>query len=196
MFSHHIITILLMLGSYCSHFTRVGNAVLVLMDPSDIMLSGAKCLRYMGFTTGCDVAFGLFMLSWIVTRQVLYPMLIWSCIEPANRMQPGLLSRLDFDPPFLGFRDPVRGSLVYLLIALQGILLVWFGMIVRVAWRVVSGNGAEDTRSDAEDEEEEEEEEESEGQEKSAAGASTRQAVPSRTLLPQQSDAAQPRIPE
>ena len=41
--------------------------------------------------------------------------------------------------------------------ALQVLCVVWFVMILRVAWRVVKGKGAEDVRSDDEDEDEEEE---------------------------------------
>lgn len=39
MFSHHIITILLLVGSYSCHFTPIGNVILILMDPCDILLS-------------------------------------------------------------------------------------------------------------------------------------------------------------
>jgi acyl-CoA-dependent ceramide synthase len=42
-----------------------------------------------------------------------------------------------------------------MLLALQGVLLVWFGMIMRVAYRVLSGQGADDSRSDDEDDDEE-----------------------------------------
>jgi len=44
-----------------------------------------------------------------------------------------------------------------MLAALQVVLLIWFIMIVRVAYKVITGKGAEDVRSDDEDEEEEEE---------------------------------------
>ena len=36
MFSHHIITTLLISSCYCYHFTRVGNFILVLMDVVDL----------------------------------------------------------------------------------------------------------------------------------------------------------------
>lgn len=39
MLSHHFITILLVVGSYWSNFTAIGNAILCLMDPCDILLS-------------------------------------------------------------------------------------------------------------------------------------------------------------
>jgi acyl-CoA-dependent ceramide synthase len=44
------------------------------------------------------------------------------------------------------------------LVALQAICVVWFAMIVRVAYRVIKGVGAEDVRSDDEDEGDDEEE--------------------------------------
>jgi len=42
-----------------------------------------------------------------------------------------------------------------MLLALQVITLMWFGMIIRVAWKVLNGGSAEDSRSDDEDEEDE-----------------------------------------
>jgi acyl-CoA-dependent ceramide synthase len=39
MFSHHITTILLLVGSYSYHLTPVGNVILILMEPSDIVFS-------------------------------------------------------------------------------------------------------------------------------------------------------------
>lgn len=45
---------------------------------------------------------------------------------------------------------------VAVLLALQGIILIWFSMIVKVAYKVVSGEGADDTRSDDEESESEE----------------------------------------
>lgn len=38
MLTHHIITIALIVGSYIAHFTRVGIAILVIMDFCDIIL--------------------------------------------------------------------------------------------------------------------------------------------------------------
>jgi len=38
MMAHHIITVILMLGSYFTYFTRVGCIIMVLMDWCDIFL--------------------------------------------------------------------------------------------------------------------------------------------------------------
>lgn len=169
MFSHHIITIFLIVGSYGTHFTRVGNVILCLMDPSDILLDLAKCLRYVGLQTLCDATFGLFMLTWITTRHVLFSVVIWACLkivptsgyERARR--PTAIASIAPKPPttlaeYLANTQISQLILCTLLVALQFLLLLWFAMIVRVAYRVVTGAGAQDTRSDEELSDEDEQE--------------------------------------
>lgn len=77
----------------------------------------------------------------------------------------------DLDHLTQPFRDPVglvcwnngiKWVFLGLLLALQCVLLVWFSMILKVAYKVVSGQGADDTRSDDEDDDEDEEEDEEE----------------------------------
>ncbi|KAJ9480085.1 putative Ceramide synthase LAG1 (putative) [Pseudozyma hubeiensis] len=147
MFSHHVITIALIAGSYVCSYHRVGNAILCLMDPSDIALNSAKMLKYAGWQTTCDIAFGLFMVSWLFTRHILYMRVVWSCMFDA----PSVMS---FRPPnrLTGdyFTKTSYLTLIGLLCALQVILLMWFYMICRVAYRVVTKAGAVDSRSDAE----------------------------------------------
>ena len=55
------------------------------------------------------------------------------------------------------FNEKIHYGFLGLLLALQVITIIWFGMICRVAYRVILGKGADDTRSDDEEEEEEEE---------------------------------------
>ncbi len=127
----------------------------------------------------CDVAFAVFMATWVVARHLLYMMVFVS----AYRDTKGTLHFACFDqngtqvdrPPKVAnsifqviqpFLDPqgvacfnakVKWTFLTMLLALQGITIVWFGMIVRVAWRILNGAAADDTRSDDEAEEEEEE---------------------------------------
>lgn len=146
MMTHHVITIALMVGSYSCFYTRVGCLVMLIMDWCDIWLPLAKMLRYLSLTTACDIAFVLFMVSWAITRHVLFILVIKSTWD-AQYLIPHLW-------------DPVRGqpmsaklywSLLAMIIALQVIQMMWFWRICRVAYRVVSGKGAEDERSDDED---------------------------------------------
>lgn len=147
MFSHHVITIALIAGSYTCSYHRVGNAILCLMDPSDIALNIAKMLKYAGWQTTCDIAFGVFMVSWLVTRHILYMRVVWSCIyDTLNVMTFHPTSRQTGDY----FDRTAYLALIGLLGALQVLLLMWFYMICRVAYRVVTKAGAADSRSDAE----------------------------------------------
>ncbi|KAG5984341.1 hypothetical protein E4U43_006183 [Claviceps pusilla] len=179
MFSHHIITTILISSCYCYHFTRVGNMILVIMDVVDLFLPAAKCLKYAGYKTLCDIMFGVFMLSWLIARHVLYIMVCWSvyahaaevmtlgCYSGSNddmvgpeAQPPGVMWVLE---PFYNHTGRICNTHVVKwfflapLIALQGITIYWFTMIMRVAMRVIRGDGAEDSRSDHESVDEEDE---------------------------------------
>ncbi|RPD66723.1 longevity assurance proteins LAG1/LAC1 [Lentinus tigrinus ALCF2SS1-7] len=146
MMAHHFITVALMISSYFYNYTRIGCLIMVLMDACDIFLPLAKMFRYLGMSMLCDVTFVVFLLSWLVTRHFLFILAIkatWESKYAVPRVW-----------------DPSRGhfmtkeiyiAFLAMLIALQIIQLVWFWMICRVAYRVVTGQGAEDSRSDDEE---------------------------------------------
>ena len=137
-------------------------------------------LKYLQFQLACDIMFGLFMVVWVMTRHIFYLLVVWSLHTDAAREIKygcywGLASDLQgpMDPPDqLGhlvqpFLNPVglvcwnanvARSFIATLLALQVILLLWFGMIIRVAVKVVKGGQAEDSRSDEEGSSEGEEE--------------------------------------
>jgi very-long-chain ceramide synthase len=151
------------------------------IHPTDIQFEQlAKCLKYLGFTTICDIIFGVFIFSWLLTRHVFYLMICWSIYSDVPRLLTpacyrGTADNLQgpFPVPENGwshlldpFRDPagtlcytnniMLGFLSYLLF-LQVMMIMWFALIIRVAMRVLKGDSAEDLRSDAEVEEEESE---------------------------------------
>jgi very-long-chain ceramide synthase len=186
MFTHHIFTCALIFTSYGYHQYRVGTLFLSLMDFADIILPLAKCLKYLQLKTACDIAFGVFMVSWLLLRHVLYGM-VWYSIyahipqEIRYGCYRGSVENLegpipvpnDWDHLVQPFKNPVglvcwnnniKWSFLIMLGCLQVILIIWFGMIVRVAYKVISGQGAEDTRSDDEDDDDEEEDDEIEDQ--------------------------------
>jgi very-long-chain ceramide synthase len=135
----------------------------------------------MGYTTICDVIFGLFMVSWFIARHLAYPAVLWSIHHDLAIALPGVCFRGDMEnlegpfpspktgytylfEPFYNpsgmvcFDDTIRWFFLGSLLALQIIIIVWAAMIVRVAIKVLSGTGAEDVRSDDEEEEEDEDE--------------------------------------
>ncbi|CAM1506311.1 Fc.00g059520.m01.CDS01 [Cosmosporella sp. VM-42] len=179
MFTHHIVTTILISSCYSYHHTRVGNLILVIMDVVDLFLPLAKCLKYSGFNKVCDVMFGLFVVSWFVARHIFYIMVCWSvyahtpdilttgCFKGTNENLIGPI-----DPPagysyliepyinptgLVCYNETVKWAFLAPLLFLQGLTIVWFCMIVKVISKVLRGESAEDVRSDDEDEEEEDE---------------------------------------
>jgi len=146
----------------------------------------AKCLKYLGYSTLCDVMFGMFMVSWFVARHVLYLMVCWTIYTDMERVVPvgcfygngtNLKGPLPVPEgwrhwvePFrnsegaLCFASPVMQGFLYTLLGLQAIMIVWFFMIVRVATRILRGGSADDPRSDGEADSEEAEYEYEEAQ--------------------------------
>ncbi|KAF3353948.1 hypothetical protein VD0004_g8442 [Verticillium dahliae] len=176
MLTHHIITLGLLFSCYAYHQTRVGNVILVIMDVGDIFLPLAKCLKYMGFTTVCDVMFGVFLTYWIVARHVLYPMVCWSiytdipniigevCYKGSDSNLQGpfpvpettsyLLEPFWDSEGMVCFGKKVTWYFLVPLLLLQCLIFAWFVLIARVAIKVIRGGSAEDNRSDDEAEEE------------------------------------------
>ncbi|KAK4244211.1 TLC domain-containing protein [Corynascus novoguineensis] len=178
MFTHHIVTSVLIYTSYRYGHTRVGNLILVLMDVSDLALGIAKCLKYLGYHTICDVMFGVFMLSWLIARHFLYLAVCYSVWAHTPEIMPTGCFRGGSDATFAGPFDPpadkgitylleplwdsegvfcynetVKWSFLSMLLFLQCLTIMWFSMILRVAVKVVKGAPAEDVRSDDEGEE-------------------------------------------
>ncbi|KAL8821073.1 MAG: hypothetical protein Q9223_000835 [Gallowayella weberi] len=173
MFTHHIITCILMFTSYGYHQTKVGNTILCLMDAVDILFALAKILKYLHLQTACNIAFGTFMAVWFGARHVLYLMVCYSiyadipreitygCYRGSNSNLEGpMATPNDFDHLLQPFRYPqglvcwnngIKWAFLSTLLALQVLLLIWFGMIIRVAVKVLQGGEAEDSRSDDED---------------------------------------------
>lgn len=178
MFSHHIVTCILIFMSYGYHYSKAGTLILCLMDIADILLPAAKLLKYLRFQTACDIMFGVFMVTWFVTRHILYLSVLYSihyhvpeeirygCFRGSTQHLEGPLPVPDgFEKWTMPFRDPeglicftdsVRVGFASMLAVLQCILCMWFVLIVRMAYKVVAGQGADDSRSDDEDDEEDE----------------------------------------
>ncbi|CAE6520797.1 unnamed protein product [Rhizoctonia solani] len=148
MLTHHVITIVLVASSYIAHLSRIGIAVLVIMDFCDILLPLAKMLLYLELPSILpDTVFGLFVVSWLVTRQGAFTLVVWSTVAESR-----VYIEDDFRPmDGLFWNKYSYYGFCAFLIALLVLLWVWFWMICRVALNVIRGKPAEDTRSDEED---------------------------------------------
>ncbi|KAK8557535.1 hypothetical protein V6N12_009766 [Hibiscus sabdariffa] len=73
MMSHHVITATLIGCSYVTSFFRIGSVVLALHDASDVFLEAAKIFKYSRRERCASVCFGLFSISWLLLRLILFP---------------------------------------------------------------------------------------------------------------------------
>lgn len=139
-------------------------------------------LRYCGFQTACDVTFGIFIVTWFMARHVLYLAVCWSvykdlpaeisygCYDVNTGVRTGdandfnmlgnVLHAFTSDDIPVCWNQRVTSGFLAGLLVLQGITILWFCMICRVAYGVLSGKAAEDSRSDDEGDDEDGEEEE------------------------------------
>lgn len=138
--------------------------------------------------------FGIFVATWLVARHGIYNSLCWSIYRDVPRVMPfacyrgetgqletdanKLSSRWRYAEPFFDQKGTicldrnVKAIFLGLLLMLQVLSIVWFGMIIKVIFNMFNGEGANDTRSSDEDEGEEEGEEEEEEEEEKNEKAS------------------------
>lgn len=80
MFIHHVLTLVLFIFSWICNIHRVGSLILLVHDSADVLVEAAKALKYAKFQRTCDIVFGLFTVTWIVTRLLIFPRIIYACI--------------------------------------------------------------------------------------------------------------------
>jgi len=139
MFLHHLVTISLMSFSWFNNMVRIGCYIIVLHDAVDYWLEGAKMAKYCRSQRLCDVLFVIFTLVWLVTRLLIYPLypLYSVAFECRAILAP-------FHAWYIFFA---------LLCILQLLHVLWFFMILRVAYNALTaGEVKKDSRSDSEGE--------------------------------------------
>lgn len=153
MILHHLTTILLIMLSFLTQFTRIGASILLVHDIADVFLESAKCFNYTAqnnarckswATPLCDILFACFAVSFFITRLIIYPrFLVFSLVVEAPRMLGGLWT----------------GYYVFagLLCTLQLLHVFWFALISKMIYKMFTEGIKKDERSDDEEEEEEDE---------------------------------------
>lgn len=127
-------------------FSFLGNNRNVSIDDT---VQLAKMFKYLDVPVLPDVTFVVFLLAWLVTRQIMFPIMVWAVTFDMPVSIP-----LRWDPPN-GYYITYSGwSFFYIsLWILQLLLCIWFYMACKVAVNVIMGKPAEDSRSDGEDDE-------------------------------------------
>lgn len=156
MLTHHIVTCMLVWGSYTYSYTRIGHLVMIMMDFVDIFLSLAKCTKYLqvwGWIT--DGIFVIFLIAWVALRHFVY---MYEMLYGAFWAEPGLIGKCVYSVKDEGslaseavqcFNLKAHYFFFALALALQVITIMWLVLIIRVVVRVVKGVGAADSRSDS-----------------------------------------------
>ncbi|KAH8156093.1 hypothetical protein CIB48_g12156 [Xylaria polymorpha] len=142
---HHIVSLALIALSYRFHFTYMGLAVYITHDISDFFLATSKTLNYIDhWATG--PYFFLFMCIWGYLRHYLNLRIIWSLFTEFKTIGPYELNwetqQYKCDISFV--------ITLALLSSLQALNLFWWFFIVRIAYRFVVYQTADDDRSEAE----------------------------------------------
>ena len=168
MFSHHIITLILIIGSaYIGRF-RMGLLILLIHDVSDIFLYTAKVLHYAKSPWDRSFFF-LFAVSFIVLRLVLLPYFTFACMQSYQcdwqvmYLDFGAVFQYDNIPYVFG-HDANSITLFGLTFVKFGILIAFLlALIVMHAWwatiilKMAFGGATQDERSDDEEDEEDKE---------------------------------------
>ena len=146
MYFHHIVTLLLILGSFHIGARQIGLYVMILHDSSDIIVDLLKLSNYLGLDSSIGIymvetMFGLNFLTWNYTRLYLFPKII---VLPA--IYKGCYSPVcdDFDilelygPWGILFRGNFKCNVFrYLLLFIQILNISWSFMFVGMAYKLI-----------------------------------------------------------
>ncbi|XP_059148674.1 ceramide synthase 5-like [Physella acuta] len=136
---HHLVTILLIYFSWACNFVRVGSLVLVVHDFADPWLNIAKMAKYAKYQTTCEIFFGMFILTWIISRIFVYP--FWVLNASAVEIH-------DYVTTF-----PAYWFFNGLLFVLQLLHIMWTYLILSIAFQKLTlGSIEKDIRSESDSE--------------------------------------------
>ncbi|KAI8634882.1 TLC domain-containing protein [Xylariaceae sp. FL1651] len=143
---HHIVSLALIGLSYRFHFTYMGLAVYITHDISDFFLATSKTLNYIDhWSTG--PYFFVFMCVWTYLRHYLNLGIIWSLFTEFKTVGP---YELNWETQ--QYKCDISFVITFALLAsLQALNLFWLFFIVRIAYRFVVYQTADDDRSAAEE---------------------------------------------
>lgn len=65
-------------GAFSVHICAFPAVIHLLLSDARATMQLAKMIKYMGGSLSCDIVFGLFMVAWLVTRHILFILVIAS----------------------------------------------------------------------------------------------------------------------
>ncbi|XP_070502221.1 ceramide synthase 2-like [Chironomus tepperi] len=137
MFIHHILTITLIMASWTVNAVRGGSLIVFVHDIADVLLEGAKTLKYTKYDKLASTFFVAFAFVWIITRLGIFSRIV-HC---------GIFEFPTLFPPY-----PIYYLLAIMNVFLLTLHIVWTYMIYQVAIKLITHKTFEDVRSSTEDE--------------------------------------------
>jgi len=137
MIFHHLLTIALVLTSYLAGFTRVGAAILMEQNAADIFYYLSKQFKYARLELLSTVGWITFALVWFWTRHIIFGSILYSLWWETEIYIP---HAWDAERDYY-FNGPAHTGFFIALLLLQGLMVFWFAMILKVAFKVITGRG-------------------------------------------------------
>jgi len=133
MMAHHLVTNALILWSSRYRFTRIGSMILLIHDLSDVPIDLSKLANFVKWKVTTVVCFAVMVLLWVVMRLGVFPFVI--CRSVLTEHYEYLVVRGNVDPAIADmFRAPIYSLLGSLLL----LHVVWFLIIMRIGWTLVT----------------------------------------------------------
>jgi sphingoid base N-palmitoyltransferase len=132
-FIHHIATLMLVYISWVCNFHRIGSLILLVHDSAEAVMEAAKAAKYAKLQRTCDILLGVFFITWIVSRLMMFPRLIFECIFRNQQ-------------PFF----PMMIVIYSMLVLLQVLHIYWTYLITQIVVQSLKkGRADRDVRSDS-----------------------------------------------
>jgi len=160
MMVHHIVTILLVAGSWSYNYMRIGLLVLYVHDVSDIFIDLMKMYNYVhmygasGFFM-VEIGYITTLVTWVYWRLYQLPFKIIYCTSIVVHAQ--LSGSATPGKPWLDFPWHLPGYVKFniLLLALLALHIYWYLLLLRIGLAIVMGKdsheaGAEKYEGDSE----------------------------------------------
>eukprot|EP00933_Yihiella_yeosuensis_P077937 TRINITY_DN8893_c0_g4_i1.p1 TRINITY_DN8893_c0_g4~~TRINITY_DN8893_c0_g4_i1.p1 ORF type:complete len:341 (-),score=21.08 TRINITY_DN8893_c0_g4_i1:99-1121(-) len=147
MYSHHVVTLLLVTISLACGWTDIGLVVLLIHDSSDIVIDLLKMVNYMGLdgnsgTFLAEILFVINLVTWPTARMWYLPRKV---IQPTLPLRWGW-GDYPREVPYLSISMATR----FLLASLVVMHVWWYYLFIRILVRLLRGNSGHDAGRDYE----------------------------------------------
>jgi sphingoid base N-palmitoyltransferase len=134
-FIHHIATLMLIYISWVCNLHRIRSLTLLVHDSTDVFMESGKAAKYVKLQRTCDILLGVFFITWIAARLMMFPRLVYESI---------FRNQIELFPMMIVFNS--------LAVLLQVLHIYWTYLITQIVVQSLKkGRADRDVRSDSSD---------------------------------------------